>query len=101
MAARRAARHQFMNAKRKYLTITALMVFAITVLFARWDLSSPVGDDGTARAPTFAPPELRYWHHRELATSNYATWLAIGVIYAGLFALLGEAKATPTKKPDE
>jgi hypothetical protein len=28
-------------------------------------------------------------------------WLAIGIVYAGLFAVLDEPKAPPTKKSDE
>jgi len=89
-----------MNPQRKKLTIAALVVFAVTVLFAHWDLTgSPDHFDSTVCAPIFAPPNLGPWHHRELAASNFWTWLAMGVIYAGLFAILagraGASESTP------
>ena len=92
-----------MNNKRKKLTVAALVVvFAITVLFAHWDLTdSPDHSNLTTCSPVFAPPDLGPWGKRELASSNVWTWLAIGVIYTGMFALLGEPKITPSKKADE
>jgi hypothetical protein len=91
-----------MNSKRKKLTIATLVIFAITVLFAHWDLTgSPDHTNWTTCSPIFAPPDLGPWGKRELASSNFWTWLAIGVVYAGLFAILGEPKATPSKNSDE
>jgi hypothetical protein len=90
-----------MNSNRKRLTIVALVVFVIAVLFARWDLTgSPDHSNVTTCSPIFAPPDLGPWGKRELASRNFWTWLAIGVIYAGLYALLGEPKLPPSKKSD-
>ena len=89
-----------MNTKRKKLTIAALAVFALTVLFAHWDLTgSPDHFNFTVCGPMFAPPDLGPWPHRELATSNFWTWLAIGVIYAGLFMVCSESNARPAREP--
>ena len=91
-----------MNANRKKLTVATLIVFAVVILFAHWDLTGSTDHYNVTKcAPIFAPPDLEPWQHRELATSNFWTWLAIGIIYAGLFALLGEPKTTPDKKSDE
>ena len=94
--------HQFMNNKRKTLTIAALAVFALTMLVAPWDLTgSPDHYNVTKFAPIFFPPDLGPWAKRELVSSLFFSWLAIGVVYAGLFALLGEPKTSPSKKSDE
>lgn len=90
-----------MNSNRKKLTIAALVVFAISVLFARWDLMDRLDHSPPICSPIFAPPDARMWGKRELASSNFWTWLAIGVVYAGLFAVLGDPKTPPTKKSDE
>ena len=91
-----------MNTNRKRLTIAALVVFAITLMFVPWDLTgSPNHTSWTVVAPIFLPPGLETWTKREIASSVYLSWLAIGIIYAGVFALLGEAKTTPTRKANE
>ena len=91
-----------MNNKRRKLTIAALVVFAATLMFVPWDLTgSPNHTSWTVVAPIFLPPGLETWTKREIASSVYLSWLAIGIIYAGLFALLGEQKTTPIKKSDE
>jgi len=91
-----------MNNNRRKLTIVTLIVFVITVLFAHWDLTgSPDHYNVTKCSPVFAPPDLSPWGKRELASSNFWTWLALGIVYAGLFAILDGSKPSPTKKSDE
>jgi hypothetical protein len=91
-----------MNSNRRKLTIAALVVFAVTLMFVPWDLTgSPNHYNTTSFAPIFFPPGLETYSKREIASSVYFSWIAIGIIYAGLFALLGEPKTTTTKKSDE
>ena len=93
---------RFMNANQKKLTIAALIVFAATIMYVPWDLTgNPSFTNGTRYAPIFFPPDLGVWPKREIASSVYLSWLVIGVVYAGLFALLGKPKSPPTKKSDE
>ena len=91
-----------MNNKRKTLTIAALAVFALTMLVAPWDLTGGLNyNNVTHFSPIFFPPDFGPYAKRELATSLFWSWLAIGVVYAGLFIVFGEPKATPRKKSDE
>jgi hypothetical protein len=99
---RRATHHQFMNSKQKTLTIAALVVFALTMLVAPWDLTGNTNFTNVRHfSPIFLPPDFGPYAKRELATSLFWSWLGIGVIYAGLFIVFGEPKATPSKKSDE
>ena len=91
-----------MNSNRRKLTVAALIVFAVTVMFVPWDLTgSPDHTNWTRYTPLFFPPDLGPWAKREIASSLYLSWIVIGVVYAGLFALLGEPKTSPSKKSDE
>jgi hypothetical protein len=80
-----------MNNKQKTLTLLAVAAFAVTALFAPWDLTgSPDHTNVLRYAPLFAPPSLDVWAKRELASGIVWSWLALAVIYAGLFVALRE-----------
>jgi len=61
-----------MNNNQRILTFLAVAAFALTTLFAPWDLTgSPDHINVLRYAPLFAPPELRPWPKRELASGNF------------------------------
>jgi len=68
-----------MNKAQKILTISALLVFVATLLFFPSEL----------RYDNFHP----FWmiHHLNMAQA-YIEWIAIGVIYFGLRALLASPR---------
>jgi hypothetical protein len=80
-----------MNNKQKTLTMVAVAAFALTALFAPWDLTgSPSHMNILVHAPLFAPPALNAWSKRELASGIFWSWLAIGIIYSALFVVLSQ-----------
>lgn len=80
-----------MNHKQRSLTYVAIVAFALTALFAAWDLTgSPSHTNATRYAPIFAPPNLGPWAKRELASSVLWSWFALGIVYTGLFAAFRE-----------
>jgi len=77
-----------MNAKQRRLTKVALIVFTLTVFFSRWHFKFPAVGDMEITS-------------QELNFSDILMWFAMGIIYTGLFAVFGEPKTIPDKKPDE
>ena len=89
-----------MNNSQRTLTFVILAAFTLTVLFAPWDLTgSPDHSNTASYAPLFAPPDFGPWAKRELNNGIFWTWLALGIIYTGLFIAFREAKETPTQQP--
>ena len=75
-----------MNTKQKTLTYIAVAAIGLTSLFAAWDLTgSPSHFNVTKYAPLFAPPDLGPWAKRELASSVFWSWFAIGAMYTFMY----------------
>ena len=93
---------QNMNNKQKTLTLVAVAAFALTALFAPWDLTdSPNHTNVLVHAPLFAPPSLDVWSKRELASGIFWSWLAIGVIYSALFVALSQPTTASKTERDQ
>ena len=93
---------QNMNNKQKTLTLMAVAAFALTALFAPWDLTgSPNHMNILVHAPLFAPPSLNVWSKRELASGIFWSWLAIGIIYSALFVVLSQPMMASKTEEDE
>lgn len=92
-----------MNNKQKTLTLLAVGAFALTALFAPWDLTgSPNHMNILVHAPLFAPPSMDAWSKRELASGIFWSWLAIGVIYSALLVTFTQpTKASQTKRDEQ
>ncbi|MBN9694146.1 MAG: hypothetical protein J0M24_28230 [Verrucomicrobia bacterium] len=91
-----------MNTKQKTLTYIAVAAIALTSLFAAWDLTgSPNHTNVTRYAPIFAPPDLGPWAKRELASSVFWSWLAIGAMYSLMFVALREPTTQTRRQLDE
>jgi hypothetical protein len=91
-----------MNKKQKTLTLLAVAAFALTALFAPWDLTGSPNHTNVLRyAPLFAPPSLDVWSKRELASGIFWSWLALAVIYIGLFVALRQASPSLQTRRDE
>jgi hypothetical protein len=91
-----------MNTKQTILTYIAVAAFALTSLFAAWDLTGSPNHTNVPRyAPIFAPPELSWWAKRELASSVVWTWLVIGVVYSLTFVAFREPRAQTRRQMDE
>jgi hypothetical protein len=85
------------NTKQQKLTYIAVAAIALTCLFAAWDLTgSPNHTNVTRYAPIFAPPDLGPWAKRELASSVFWSWLAIGGMYSLMFVALREPTTYPS-----
>jgi hypothetical protein len=75
-----------MNKSQRTLTFVAIGLFVLSTLVAPWDLTgSPSHSNVTSYAPLFAPPDLGPWSKRELVSSIFWSWLALGIVYTGLF----------------
>ena len=92
-----------MNNKQKTLTLVAVAAFALTALFAPWDLTGSPNHTNVLRyAPLFAPPSLDVWSKRELASGIFWSWLALAIIYVGLLlALRGPTSLLQTRKDEQ
>jgi hypothetical protein len=91
-----------MNSRRRILSIAALVMFALTLLITPWRLSGSPNDPDTIKfAPLLFPPHMGPWTLRELSSGLFWSWLAIGIFYILLYAILGERKNTLNEKSDE
>jgi len=88
-----------MNKNQKSLTWVALGVFVLTLLCAPWEV---IDYAAIADAPKisrneystiWSPPANTYGRSELKVSSLFVEWLAIGVLYGGVFALL---KRRPT-----
>lgn len=87
-----------MNSKQKVLTYIAVAAIALTSLFAAWDLTgSPNHYSVTRYSPIFAPPNIGPYGKRELASSVFWSWLAIGAMYSLMFVAFHDP-ATHTRR---
>jgi hypothetical protein len=83
--------NSFMNNRQRTLTFVALGLFVLSTLVAPWDLTgSPNHTNITSYAPLFAPPDFGVWPKRELASGILWSWLALSIVYTGLFFALRE-----------
>ncbi len=88
-----------MNNKQKLLTYFAVAAIGLTILFTPWDLTgSPDHYNVTKFSPLFVPPDSGPWAKRELATSAFWSWLAIGAMYSLLFVAFRETVTVSQKQ---
>jgi hypothetical protein len=82
-----------MNVKQRILSIAAIVIFALTLLFTPWRLSeSATAPDIIKFAPLFLPPHFKQWERRDLSSGLFWSWLAIGVIFVLLYSILRDQK---------
>jgi hypothetical protein len=85
-----------MNSNQKKLTIGALVLLCVTLLFAPWELSVHVGNQSAYReeySPIWMPPtEVRLRARLRIQTLA-VEWLGIAILYGGIWALLCDGKA--------
>ena len=83
-----------MNNSQRTLTFVILAAFTLTVLLAPWDLTAAVPITPTQhRMPRFWRRWIfGPWAKRELNNGIFWTWLALGIIYTGLFIAFREEK---------
>ena len=92
-----------MNQNQKLLTLGALALFCLSVLFAPWEASLSAGGDtinfGTKYSPVWASPEppqgTIYSKVSLKIDSILIEWAVIGIAYGVVFMLL---KATAKKE---
>lgn len=81
-----------MNQKQKKLSYVFVVIFALTVLFAPFDIKNGEQSVRTVYRPIFAPPGLVYNGEnpgksvlaREVAPSLGYTWVGLGLMFYGL-----------------
>jgi hypothetical protein len=90
-----------MNTKQKILTGVAIVAFFLSVLCAPWeDIDSVESFGQHARLTDYRPiwaVDGLYNEHQLLWGPLAGTWVAIGIIYTGLFFLLKRTKSPGSK----
>lgn len=79
-----------LNAPQKRLTVVFLGLFALTLLFAPFDVErkDESHSSATLHRPVFAPPDMEGLANRRVAPALVYTWAGLALLFFGFHAFL-------------